>query len=115
MKFVCTRENLSHALDSVGGVTGKQTNLPILTNILITAKDAKVELVGTNLELLVKATLRAKVEKEGSFTVPAKTLSDYVHLLTEEQVSVELDGSELRVTCGSSSTKIKGTPSLSTV
>jgi len=58
----------------------------------------------------VKAHLRAKVEKPGSFTVPAKTLSDYIHLLRNEQVELELEENELVVTCGSSSTKIKGAP-----
>ncbi|MBU0597050.1 DNA polymerase III subunit beta [Patescibacteria group bacterium] len=109
MKLTCTRENLSRALDSVSGVAGKHVNLPILVNILINAEDSKVELISTNLELAVKVNLRAKVEKKGSFTVPAKTLNEYVHLLNDEQVELELERNELKVTCGNSSTKIKGT------
>lgn len=110
MKFTCTRENLSHALDTVSAVAGKQTNLPILDNILLSVSGSKVDFAATNLELAVRTTVRAKVENEGTFTVPAKTLGDYVRLLSGEQVELELKGSELEVRCGSASTKIKGAP-----
>jgi len=83
-------------------------NLPILSNVLIKASDAGVEVSATNLEMAVKTQLRAKVEESGSFTVPAKTLTDYVKLLTNEQVNLSLKENELIVTCGNSSTKIKG-------
>ncbi|MFB6225870.1 MAG: DNA polymerase III subunit beta [Candidatus Paceibacteria bacterium] len=108
MKLTCTRENLANSLDQVTGVVDKNPNLPILKNILIKAEESKVELTATNLELTVKSTFRAKVQQEGEFTVPASTLKDYVHLLSDEKVEIELEGSELSVTCGTSSTKIKG-------
>lgn len=111
MKFTCTRENLSRALDNVGSISGKQVNLPILLNILIKVEESGVELISTNLELSVNTSLRAKVEKKGEFTVPAKTLTDYIHLLNAEHVEIELLENELKVTCGNSNTKIKGAPS----
>lgn len=109
MKFTCTKENLSYALDLVSSTAGKHVNLPILMNILITASEANVQLSATNLEVAVKTNLRAKVEKPGSFTVPAKTLSDFVHLLSDEQVDIELQDNELSLKCANSATKIKGT------
>ncbi|MBI2990062.1 MAG: DNA polymerase III subunit beta [Candidatus Magasanikbacteria bacterium] len=111
MKFICTKENLIRALNVVSPLAGKQSNLPILDNILIQAKGSLIELYSTNLESAIKTSSRARVEKEGSFTVPAKTLTEYVHLLNEEQVEVTVDGNELLIVCGSSSTKIKGTSS----
>lgn len=110
MKFICTKENLSYALDVVSSTASKHANLPILSNILVRAQESKVELITTNLEIAVKVNLRAKVESTGVFTVPAKTLSDFVHLLPEEQIEIELQENELTVNCGSSSTKIKGSP-----
>ena len=111
MKFVCTKENLSYSLDLVSGIASKQTNLPILLNILIQAEESSVRLITTNLEVGIKSNLRAKVEKTGTFTVPAKTLSDFVHLLPDEQVELELKENELSIKCGNSATKIKGSPS----
>lgn len=110
MKFTCTKENLAYVLDLVGAVASKHVNLPILSNIFINVTESKVELITTNLEIAVKANLRAKVEKTGTFTVPAKTLSDYTRLLSDEQITLELKENELLVSCGSSSTKIKGAP-----
>ncbi|MBI4992674.1 MAG: DNA polymerase III subunit beta, partial [Candidatus Magasanikbacteria bacterium] len=110
MKFVCTKENLSYSLDLVSGVAGRHASLPILTNILIQAEASGVKLLATNLEMATKANLRAKVDEAGSFTVPAKTLTDFVHLLPDEQVEISLQENELSIKCGNSSTKIKGAP-----
>ncbi|MBT4547146.1 MAG: DNA polymerase III subunit beta [Candidatus Magasanikbacteria bacterium] len=110
MKFICTKDNLSYALDLVCGVASKHINLPILSNVLVQVSESKVTLMATNLEVAVKANLRAKVEVTGEFTIPAKTLLDYVHLLPDEQVEIELQGNEVLVKCGNSSTKIKGSP-----
>ncbi|PIZ95746.1 MAG: DNA polymerase III subunit beta [Candidatus Magasanikbacteria bacterium CG_4_10_14_0_2_um_filter_33_14] len=108
MKFTCTKENLEYSLSLVSSLASKHTNLPILSNVLIKATDSGIEISSTNLEIAIKTQLRAMVEQTGSFTVPAKTLTDYVRLLTNEQVEISLSENELLVTCGNSSTKIKG-------
>jgi len=110
MKFSCTKEKLNKALSLVVGVANKNINLPILGNILIRAEIQKVELIVNNLELAVVANLSAKTEAPGAFTVPARTLSDFIALLPNENIEVELKENELAVTCGKSSTKIKGAP-----
>jgi len=110
MKFTCTKENINKALSLVSPLANKQGHLPILMNLLIIASESKVEITATNLEIATKASLRAKVDEKGSFTVPAKTLADYINLLSEEQVEISLDGNELIVKNGNSSTKIKGLP-----
>lgn len=109
MKISCTKENISHALALVSGVTGKNVNLPILNNVLIKAHEQKVEIIATNLELAVVVNVRAKIEEPGSFTVPARTLLDFVNLLPNEKIDFNLRENELLVACGKSSTKIKGT------
>ncbi|PIY93265.1 MAG: DNA polymerase III subunit beta [Candidatus Magasanikbacteria bacterium CG_4_10_14_0_8_um_filter_32_14] len=108
MKFTCTRENLEYSLSLVSSLASKHTNLPILNNVLIKATESGIEVSATNLEIAVKTQLRAKVESVGSFTVPAKTLTDYIRLLTNEQVEINQKDNELLVSCGNSSTKIKG-------
>jgi DNA polymerase-3 subunit beta len=110
MKFICTKENLAKTLSIITGIAGKNINLPILSNVLIKVLDQKVELIATNLELAVIAVLRAKVDEQGSFTVPAKTLYDFISLLSDEKVEIALSENELSVICGKSATKIKGTP-----
>ncbi len=110
MKLICTKDNLLLALSLISNIASKNLNLPILNNVLIKATSQKVELIATNLELGVTAQLRAKVEEEGSFTVPARTLYDFVNLLSEEKVEIQTKENELEVNCGKSATKIKGAP-----
>jgi len=110
MHFICTRENLSRALAFVIGVAGKSVNLPILANVLIHAADQGVTFVATNLEVAIISHLRAKVENVGSFTAPARTLNDFVNLLSDEKVEVEVADNEIHLVSGRSSTKIKGSP-----
>ncbi len=110
MKFTCTKENLLRGLQLVGGVATKPSNLPILSHVLIKAQDSGVSMISTNLEIAVTAAVRAKVDKSGAFTVPAKTIVDFVSLLGEELVTVELDGQEVHICGEKSKTKIKGIP-----
>ncbi len=110
MKFTCTKENLSKVLNLACPLASRQGHLPIIMNILINAGEVGVEIVATNLEVAVKTNLRAKVDEKGSFTVPAKTLLDYINLLPDNQIEFSLKNNELIVKCVGSSTKIKGAP-----
>lgn len=110
MEFTCTKENLLHGLQIVSGIAMKPSHLPILSNIQVRATESGLELESTNLEMAVRATVRAKVEVPGVFTVPSKTFLDCVHLLLDERVMVKLEGVELHIQAGASSTKIKGIP-----
>lgn len=110
MKFTCTKENLVYILNLTAPLTGKSVNLPVLTHVLLSANESGVECIATNLEVAVRGALRAKVDVPGAFAVPAKTLFDFVALLQDGQVEVELKENELLVKSGTSRTKIKGTP-----
>ncbi len=109
MKITCLQENLNFGLQTTGHLVNKNINLPILNNVLLEAKDGTLKLSSTNLEIGISSTVRCKVEKEGSFTVDARLLSEYVNLLSKDQVNLELLESEfLHVSSLSSETKIKG-------
>ena len=108
MLFTCTKENLARALSVVSGVAGRGGNLPILQNIAIHAHESNVELVGTDLEVALRGFVRAKVDKTGSFTVPAKTLQEVVGVLADTNITIEAKDGGLQVSAGSTSTHIKG-------
>ena len=108
MKIISLQKNLKNCLYSVNHIAQKNSSLPILNNILISAHDGIINLITTNLELGITATLRGKIEEEGSFTVDSRILSDYIVLLNNEKISLKLDDTNLLVECGSSKTKIKG-------
>lgn len=67
-----------------------------------------VRLTTTNLDLTVSCTIRAKVDQPGSYTLPAKLLADYVNLLPDERIDLDLLDTSVAVHCGNSKTKVHG-------
>lgn len=110
MKLICTQENLSKGLLNVNNIAGKNINLPILNNVLIKAENKIITLSTTNLEVGINCLIRGKIENEGSFTVPAKLLTDFVGLLTKEQIELSLEKDEIIITSKNHQAKIKGLP-----
>lgn len=110
MKFTCTQENLAHGLAAVSRVASKSAVLAILNNVLLIAEDGRVQLQTTNLELAITITIRAKVDVPGRYTVPSKLLTDFISLLGNERVTLEVVTGGLHVASGHTQTTIKGTP-----
>jgi len=109
MRLISLQENLKRGLNTVGHITTKNINLPILNNILIRAEKGNIELISTNLEIGVTQQLRGKIEEDGEFTVDSKLITEYVSLLKgDEKVKLELVNDGLKVECGGYKTKIKG-------
>lgn len=110
MKFSCTQENLNKGLLTVNHIAVKNASLPILNNVLVEVKDKKIKLSTTNLEMGINCTVRGKIEKEGSYTLPARLFSDYISLLPNKKVDVDLSGERVQVVCENYETKLNGQP-----
>lgn len=110
MKLSCTRENLYRGLAITSHVGTKNVNLPILNNVLLRADGSGLKLISTNLEIAITCHVRGKIEQQGEYTVPSKLFFDYISLLPDERVDIDLHDDALAVTCGTSKTKIKGIP-----
>lgn len=109
MKVSCTQENLNQGLNIVGHLAIKNSNLPILNNVLLKTQEGGLLLSATNLEIGINCKIRAKVENNGIFTVPANLLSNFISLINnEEKVDIELVNKELIIKSGQQETKIKG-------
>lgn len=108
MKFSSLQENLKQGLFVVGHAAGKNINLPILNNIKIEAKEGNIKLTATNLEIGITHNVRGKIEKEDSFTINSKIITDYVSLLPNKKINVTKEGESLSIECENYKTKIKG-------
>ncbi|MFH1900004.1 MAG: DNA polymerase III subunit beta [Patescibacteria group bacterium] len=108
MKVICTQENLKKGLGIVSNIAGKNVSLPILNNILIKAKDGLLVFISTNLEIGIKTVVRGKIEKDGSLTVQAKLLNDYVNLLDNKNLELVKKESDLLIKNDGQETIIKG-------
>lgn len=109
MKLSCLQENLNRGLSVVGRAVSARSTLPILGNILLATDNGRLKLAATNLELGITTWVGAEVQKEGSITVPARLLTDFVNTLPNEKVSIEVSGGQkVRISSGHSSADIHG-------
>ncbi len=110
MKVTVLQENLSRGLSTVSRAVSSRSTLPVLSNILIATDDGRLRLSATNLELGITCWIGAKIDEEGSTTVPSRTLIDLVSTMPDPQVSLTLDSrtQTLNLRSGSSTNDIKG-------
>lgn len=92
MKLSVTQENLAKSLGVVGRVVSGRTSLPVLSNVLISTDSKRLRLAATNLEIGINYWIGCKVEHEGSVTVPARLLSEFVASLPGG--NIEMNGTE---------------------
>jgi DNA polymerase-3 subunit beta len=110
MKVSCLQENLAKGLGIVGRAVSTRSTLPVLANVLLSTEDGRLKLSATNLEIVITCWIGAKVEEEGSITVPSRTLNDLVNTLPQEQVDLQLEVSSqtLHLSCARTEANIKG-------
>ena len=103
MKLSAKREALLKPLHAVIGVVERRQTLPILANVLLVAKDGRVSVTATDLEVELVADADVEVIAAGEVTVPGRKLLDICKALPEEsQISIVLSGEKLNVTSGRS-------------
>lgn len=108
MKLIVTQENLTRALQVVGKIASGKAPLPILGNILFKAENNRLLLAATNLEIATTQYIGGKIEQEGSVTVPARLMSEFISSLPKGNVSLESDGAKLKITSGAYTSTING-------
>ncbi|MFY9614560.1 MAG: DNA polymerase III subunit beta [Candidatus Dormiibacterota bacterium] len=111
MKLTCSPDALGHALQVVSRAVSPRTTLPILNNVLMETTTEGLRLTGSNLEIGIVDHVDAEVAAEGSVTLPAKLLTEFVAQLPNEQLEMELDTKTqtLSARCGPyHDVKIKG-------
>jgi DNA polymerase III subunit beta len=108
VKLSCTKENLHQGLAITSHVSSKNINYPILNNVLLKADKGGLKLIATNLNISITCNIRGKIEQIGDYTIPSKLCFDYVNLLPNERIDIDLIDEALLLTCGSQKTKIKG-------
>jgi DNA polymerase III subunit beta len=109
MEFTVSKTDLARELGLSQGVVEKKTTIPILSNVLLEANGDRVALTATDLELGIRCSCPARVKKEGSGTVPARKLLDYVRLLPEGDLNMKfLENHWASITSGRSRTRIAG-------
>ena len=103
MKFTAVREALLKPLQAVIGVVERRQTMPILANVLLVAKDSKLAITATDLEVELVANAEVDIEGPGEVTVPGRKLLDICRALPDEaQLAITLSGEKLGIKSGRS-------------
>jgi DNA polymerase-3 subunit beta len=109
MEITVSKFELLRELSATQGVVERKTTIPILSNYLFEAGGDRLSLTATDLDLSLRTSCNAKVKKEGSCTIPARKLHDYVKLLPDADITIKLlENHWVSIRCGRSNTKMVG-------
>jgi DNA polymerase-3 subunit beta len=108
MKLKVTQENLNKALGLVARVANSRGTLPILSNVLLKIEGNRLSISATNLDIAISCQLGAQVQTEGSLTVPARLLQDFINGLPTGVIELEQEDQRLKLTTESYKSTING-------
>ena len=91
MQLSCLQENLSRGLSVVQRAVATRTTLPITQNVLLSTDNSRLKLAATNLEIAISTWIGAQVEEEGSITIPARLLTEFVNSLPVERIDIAMN------------------------
>src|SRR5258705_10342379 len=91
MKFSVSKDKLLEGLSTVQNVVSTRTTLPILSNVLLQASDGELRLTTTDLDVGVRGSVEAQVERTGATKLPARRLFSIVRELPASENHFDLD------------------------
>lgn len=110
MKVTCLQENLTRGMNLVSRAVATRSPLPVLSNVLLATEDGGMKLAAMNQQLAISVWIGASIESDGSITVPARLLTDFISQLPEGKVAMDLDTDTdtLTVSSGRFRAKMRG-------
>lgn len=112
MEFICAKDDLANSVSIVERIVSTRSTLPIIGNILIETNKNNLKIAANNLEIGMEISVPAKIEKEGSILIPAKTFGGLVTKLPDTEIDFKVSEKGLvRIAYGQSSFSIHGLPS----
>ena len=111
MKLTATREDFLAPLQSVIGVVERRQTMPVLANVLLAARDGRLHITGTDLEVELVAASTVNVQQPGDITVPGRKLLDIFRALPEKtNVTLSTEGERVSVRAGRSRFTLSSLP-----
>ena len=103
MRLRCDRNTLVDKLTILARGVSTRSALPVLSGVLLQAREGRLDLFSTDMELSIKATLPTAVEQDGEVVVPARLFVDIVKNLPGDDVLIESGEGAVRVAAGRAS------------
>jgi DNA polymerase-3 subunit beta len=95
MKVTFLSDNLQKKISFLNHAVSVRGQLPILSNFLLEAKNGKLTISATDLEIGISSSIAVNIETEGRTTLPAKNFSDLLANLGSQKVTLSLEGDTL--------------------
>lgn len=108
MKLQVTQENLNRALSTVARVANSRGTLPILANVLIKTSSNRLSISATNLDIAITQYIGGKVTEDGSITVPARLMQDFISSLPAGVINLDLEDTKLHIVTDQYKSTING-------
>ena len=109
MHFTISKENFLKGLSKLQGIVEKRNTIPILSNVLLEAKENEVRFLATDLEVGMETSYEAVVKEKGKITVSAKKIYEIVKELPDYEISFKAkENSWIEIKCNKSIFNIVG-------
>lgn len=113
MNIKINRDTLLKPLTSVSGIVERRHTLPILSNLLLEAKQDKIVLTATDLEMQISLSVNTAVGGDLSTTISARKLLDICRALPEgAEISMTPTDSRIQVKTGKSRFNLQTLPAV---
>ncbi len=97
MNLTVERNELWRGIETVLDVVPAKPAMPILSNLLLSAEGDRLSLAATDLDLSIKTSVSAAIEKGGSVTVPARTLAEIAREWPETALHIVVEGERIQL------------------
>lgn len=109
MEIRLDRSEFLAELAPMQGIVERKSTIPVLSHLLLTARDGKLHLAATDLDVSLTSWCEADVEVDGGIAVQAKKFMEIIRSLRAEEVALSLDEPKiLTIVAGNSRFRIHG-------
>lgn len=97
MKFVCYKDTISKALNSVVKGVASKTTMPILEGILIQTNEEEIKLTTYDLEIGIEYTFKCDIKEHGSTVVNATMFTEIIRKLPNTEINISVNENNLLI------------------
>jgi DNA polymerase-3 subunit beta len=107
MEITIPHKEIQMALELVGRISTKHVTLPILQCIRLEAKDGKIKIQATNLEINIEIPISGTITEEGIVAIPSQIFLQSIQFVTQKEITLRTEEQVLQLETKSSNTSIK--------
>ncbi len=107
MEITLPHTQLTQALELISRISTKHITLPILQCVRLEAKEGRVSLQATNLEISIEVPVEGKVIEEGIVAVPAQIFLQSIQFVSQKEITLRTEDQVLQLETDSTNTSIK--------